>query len=82
MMEGMQPIYGQTRGLGNKTITKAITQVLSIREMEREYIPTYIRQKYELAEYNYALSHIHFPKNQKELLFARKRVRIDKAIMS
>ena len=77
MMEGMQPIYGQTRGLGNKTITKAITQVLSIREMEREYIPTYIRQKYELAEYNYALSHIHFPKNQKELLFARKRLVFD-----
>ena len=34
-------------------------------------------QRYELAEYNYAIEHIHFPADKKELLFARKRLVFD-----
>ena len=45
--------------------------------MEREYLPSFLRNKYELAEYNYAIEHIHFPSDQKELLFARKRLVFD-----
>ena len=73
----MQPIYGQTKGLGNKTITKAVSQALSGRGMEREYLPEDIRTRYELAEYNFALEHIHFPTSRQELLFARKRLVFD-----
>lgn len=81
MMESMQPVYGQTRGLNNKTITKAVTQALEIRTMEREYLPADLRKKYELAEYNFAIEHIHFPDNQQELLFARKRLVFDEFFM-
>lgn len=77
VMHSMQPIYGQTRGLGNKAITKAVAQALEQRQMEREYLPSFLRNKYELAEYNYAIEHIHFPSDQKELLFARKRLVFD-----
>lgn len=77
IMHSMQPIYGQTRGLGNKPITKAVVQALEQRQMEREYLPSYLRQRYELAEYNYAIEHIHFPSDQQELLFARKRLVFD-----
>ena len=77
MMESMQPVYGQTKGLGNKAIMRAVAQALDIRQMEREYMPASIRKKYELAEYNYAIEHIHFPEDQKELLFARKRLVFD-----
>lgn len=77
VMHSMQPIYGQTRGLGNKAITKAVAQALEQRQMEREYLPPFLRNKYELAEYNYAIEHIHFPSDQKELLFARKRLVFD-----
>ncbi len=73
----MQPIYGQTKGLGNKTITKAVSQALSGRGMEREYLPEDIRTRHELAEYNFALEHIHFPTSRQELLFARKRLVFD-----
>ncbi|MFR2849660.1 MAG: OB-fold nucleic acid binding domain-containing protein, partial [Hungatella hathewayi] len=52
LMESMQPVYGQTRGLNNKTITKAVSQALENRTMEREYLPADLRRKYELAEYN------------------------------
>lgn len=77
VMHSMQPVYGQTRGLGNKAITRAVSQALADRQMEREYLPASLREKYELAEYNYAIEHIHFPEDQKELLFARKRLVFD-----
>lgn len=76
-VHSLQPIYGQTKGLGNKAITKAVVQALGQRELEREYLPTWLRQKYELAEYNYALEHIHFPSCQQEMLAARKRLVFD-----
>lgn len=76
-VHSMQPIYGQTRGLGNKAITKAVTQALELRRMEREYMPERLRSKYELAEYNFAIEHIHFPADKQQLLFARKRLVFD-----
>jgi ATP-dependent DNA helicase RecG len=45
--------------------------------MEREYLPEELRSRYELAEYNFAIEHIHFPANEQELLFARKRLVFD-----
>lgn len=77
LVHSMQPIYSQTRGLGNKAIVKAQTQALSGRRMEREYMPGDLRRKYQLAEINYAVEHIHFPADQSELLFARKRLVFD-----
>lgn len=77
VMYSMQPVYGQTRGLGNKAITRAVEQALASRQMEREYMPADLRKKYELAEYNFAMDHIHFPADQQELLFARKRLVFD-----
>lgn len=73
----MQPIYGQTKGLGNKAIARAVAQALEQRQLEREYLPPSLREKYELAEYNYAIEHIHFPSSRQELLFARKRLVFD-----
>lgn len=75
--DSMQPIYGQTKGLGNKAIVRAVAQALEQRQMEREYLPPSLREKYELAEYNYAIEHIHFPSSRQELLFARKRLVFD-----
>ena len=75
--ESMQPVYGQTKGLSNKTISKAVAQALDLRDMERDYLPAELRRKYELAEYNFAVEHIHFPANRQELLFARKRLVFD-----
>ncbi len=77
IMESMQPIYGQTKGLGNKAIVRAVSQAMENRRMEREYLPSDIRIRNELAEYNFALEHIHFPSNRQEFLFARKRMVFD-----
>ncbi len=73
----MQPIYGQTKGLPNKTIVRAVKQALSVRQMVRDYMPLDLRIRHELAEYNFAIEHIHFPTDRTELLFARKRLVFD-----
>lgn len=44
LMTSMQPVYGQTKGLGNKAIMRAVAQALDIRQMEREYLPASIRK--------------------------------------
>ena len=81
LIHSMQPIYGQTKGLGNKTITRTVAEALNHRQMEREYLPSGIREKYQLSEYNYALEHIHFPKDEAELLYSRKRLVFDEFFM-
>nr|WP_268875611.1 ATP-dependent DNA helicase RecG [Clostridium sp. Marseille-P2415] len=77
VVHSMQPVYGQTKGLSNKTIVRAEKQALSLRRMIRDYMPADLRKKHELAEYNFAIEHIHFPTDRKELLFARKRLVFD-----
>ena len=81
VVSSMQPVYGQTKGLGNKTIAKAVTEALTMRQMEREYLPAGLREKYGLAEINYALEHIHFPANREELMFSGKRLVFDEFFM-
>lgn len=77
VVHSMQPIYGQTKGLSNKTVVRAVKQALENRMMVRDYMPADLRKKHELAEYNFAIEHIHFPEDRKELLFARKRLVFD-----
>lgn len=77
LLKRMQPVYGQTRGLGNKTITSAMEQALSLRVMEKDYLPAGLRVSNELAEHNFAIEHIHFPEDQADLMAARKRLVYD-----
>ena len=77
LLSSMRPVYAQTKGLGNKTITSAVEQALAIRTLERDYLPDSLRISNELAEYNFAIEHIHFPANEEDLRFARKRLVYD-----
>lgn len=72
----MQPIYLLTKGLSNKTVANAVHQALEKFDagLEKEYIPGYVRQKNELAEHNYAVVNIHFPKSMEDYIQARKRL--------
>lgn len=72
----MQPIYPLTKGLSNKTVANAVHQALEKFDagLEKEYILGYVRQKNELAEHNYAVVNIHFPKSMEDYIQARKRL--------
>lgn len=77
LLNTMQPIYGLTAGLSNKTVTKAVRQALDSLELNPEYLPNEIRTRQELAEYNFALRAIHFPVKKSDLILARKRLVFD-----
>lgn len=81
IMNSMQPVYRQTKGLGNKAISKAVTQCLEKRPVEKDYLPLPIRKENQLAEYNYAIDKIHFPKNKQQLFFGRERLVFDEFFM-
>lgn len=73
----LYPIYTLTKGLTNKFMVKTMHQILENREITAEYLPEEYRNHYRLAEYNYALSHIHFPKDKKDLVVGRRRLVFD-----
>ncbi len=73
----LSPIYGQTKGLGNKAVIHAVREALSAKSLEKDYLPEDIRRRCELAEYNFAIEHIHFPATAKDLYAARKRLVFD-----
>lgn len=81
IIHSMQPVYGLTKGLSNKMITKLIHQILDTRPLHGEYLPEEIRERYQLADANYAIRTIHFPKNMQELLTARKRLVFDEFLL-
>lgn len=76
-LDTMQPIYGLTAGLSNKTISKAVKQVLDHMELSPEFLPEQLRMDQELAEYNFALRTVHFPVKWEDLLLARRRLVFD-----
>lgn len=73
----LMPIYGLTAGLNNKTVVKTVRQLLEERTLEKEYLDGETREKYRLAEINFAVNEIHFPGNRENLVEARRRLVFD-----
>lgn len=77
--DSLQPVYGLTGGLTNNIYKKTLRQVIdsSPKILLPEYLPAQTRQTYQLAEYNYAISGIHFPDDFDTLTQARRRLVFD-----
>lgn len=80
-LNSMQPIYALTAGLTNNLVTKMVREVLEQSELEKDYLPEEIRIREHLAEYNFAVSQIHFPENQENYLIARNRLAFDEFLL-
>ena len=70
----MQPIYPLTSGLTNNMVMKAMKQAIEYVDLRREFLPESIRLEHHLAEYNYAIRQIHFPKDKESFFHARERL--------
>ena len=81
ILHSLQPIYGLTAGLSNKTIVKLIHQVLDEQKLQAEYLADEYKERYHLADRNFAIPAIHFPKNMQELLSARRRLVFDEFLL-
>ena len=76
IMGSIRPVYSLTASLSNKTVIKAVEQVLEgVRE--EEYLPEEIRERYGFPELNTALHDIHFPQNENDLMNAKRRLVFD-----
>lgn len=81
IQHSLQPVYSLTAGLTNKTIVKLVRLVLKDQSLMVEYLPENIRERFGLADLNYAVRTIHFPPNREELLIARKRLVFDEFLL-
>ena len=81
ILHSLQPIYGLTAGLSNKTIVKLIHQVLDEQKLQAEYLADEYKERDHLADWNFAIPAIHFPKNMQELLAARRRLVFDEFLL-
>lgn len=72
----LQPCYGLTAGLTNQAVTKAVKQAMNALS-EREYLPGYLLEEYQLISRKKAYEDIHFPGNYEDMLRARRRLVFD-----
>ncbi len=81
ILHSLQPVYSLTAGLSNKTISKLVRQVLETQTLQTEFLAEDIRERYRLADDNFAVAAVHFPKDMQELLTARKRLVFDEFLL-
>ena len=73
----MQPLYPLTKGLSNKTITKAIKQVFEMGIKARGFADESFAASYGLMDFHKSVKTVHFPTDMDALLKARRRLVFD-----
>ncbi len=81
MEETFLPVYTVPKGLTNNQMQKMIRSALEQEVLFTEYLPSELREKYQLCEYNYAIKQIHFPDNMEAVITARKRLVFDELFL-
>ncbi len=71
------PVYSLTEGLSNEKIRKALKEALSYLPGQKDKIPVEKQKEYGLLSLPEALEKIHFPKDEEEVMLARKRIVFD-----
>ena len=67
------PLYPQSAQLSQKIIQTAMENALEEAGTLEEYIPKHIRAEYKIAEINFAMRNVHFPKDFESYNIARER---------
>jgi len=70
---GLIPVYPETRGLTSKGIRFVVKQFLDIIPHLDDFLPETVLAERDLPKLDYALRHVHFPKNQEQVERARAR---------
>lgn len=69
------PVYPSVEGLSQKMLRSLMEEALrQMGDSMQEELPLWLRKKYQLAERNFAISHIHFPKTEQGFHDARRRL--------
>lgn len=70
------PVYKEISGINSNFFVKHIKELLKNIKID-EFLPTHLLNKYSLISLKEALSKIHTPKNQKDIIEAKKRLGFD-----
>lgn len=71
------PIYSLTKGISNNAIRRAAEYAVNETKEVTDWYPSDFKKKYELINISQALKKVHFPKDRKEMIEARKRLVFD-----
>lgn len=77
LLKVLQPIYPLTEGITNNMIIKSMHEVHNNLEFAKDYIPRKVSKEYALMDRTKALKEIHFPKDEDNMIKARKRLAFD-----
>ncbi len=80
----LSPVYGQTKGLGNKVIQKSVMQLLDIMEkdegagiLREDFLPKEILERRKLPSLSDSVRGMHFPSSPVQLCIWRGRLSYD-----
>ncbi len=69
------PVYPSVEGISQKMLRGLMEDALGLMQGGlSEYIPSWIRREYQLAERNFSIQEIHFPKTEQGFYDARRRL--------
>jgi len=69
------PVYPASEGISQKMLRNLMEEALSqMSGGMREELPLWLRKEYKLAERNFAIENIHFPKTEQGFYDARRRL--------
>ena len=73
--KSLRPIYNLTSGISNNFVESAVKYALGeLPPVIKDPLPEFIRQKFNLCDYDFAIKNIHFPKTNEDLQLARQRL--------
>ncbi len=79
---GLIPVYPETTGLSSRWLRYIIKLLLpKFLPQVRDFLPIEIRRSQELLDINKALEQIHFPKTDKHIEAARRRLAFDELFL-
>ena len=76
------PVYPESLGITTKIFRRLIKTLLPTIRQLPDYLPTIIRQQYQLTDLSIALEGIHFPANLEILQIAKDRLGFDELLLT
>lgn len=76
------PVYHQTEGLNSKWIREKLKPLIDewVNNL-KDYLPEYIKEKYDLMDYSEAVKEVHFPTEEDALNKAKFRLSFDELFL-
>ncbi len=72
--QGLVPNYHLTLNITQKQLRYTISQIINLADKISDWLPKEIKKSQNLLDLNIAIKKIHFPKNQKDIDTAKKRL--------